>query len=71
MRYLPGRVHYSVLEHFVDSFVSKWVAICLHSFQVVEKLLKDEVEILCSEFFDRFESSGFLGEVKYTLLKRM
>ncbi len=67
--YLPGHYDYAVLKELIGLYVSKWAPICLHAFQAVELLLKGQMEALCCEFFNRFESSGFLGEVKYAPIK--
>lgn len=69
MRYLPGYVPFAVLEDFIQLFVSKWATLCLRSFAAAERLLKDHVEELCVEFFNRFESSGLLQEVKAVVLE--
>jgi hypothetical protein len=64
IRELPGIIPFTVHEHFIDSFISKWKSICLDSFEDVEDLLKDIVEKLCTEYFGRFRTCGFLHEIK-------
>jgi hypothetical protein len=65
IRHLPGHIPSPVVEHFIGKFVSKWLVLCLHSFQETETLLQNLVDDLSVEFFERFGGSGLLKEVKY------
>ena len=63
-RELYGIIPFRVHEHFINSFVSEWKAICLGCFDDVETALNAVVESLCRKHFERFETSGLLYEVR-------
>ena len=69
IRELPGIIPFTVHEHFIDMFVSKWKSICLDSFSDIDDVLKILVEQLCKSYFGRFRTSGFLHEIEYLLPK--
>jgi hypothetical protein len=64
IRELPGIIPFTVHEHYIGMFVSKWKYICLDSFGDVEQILKGLVEGLCKKYFGRFRSSGLLHEIE-------
>jgi hypothetical protein len=66
-RELPGITPFRVHEHFINSFVRKWEAICLDAFYEVENVLKSLADKLCTKHFGRFKSSGLLYDVTCAL----
>jgi hypothetical protein len=53
-----------VFEHYISSFVNKWLSLCLDSFQIIEQLLNKLVEEYTEEYFNDFENTGLLEDVK-------
>lgn len=66
-RELYGIIPFQVHEHFIESFVSKWEALCLEAFGKVELILKNVMETLCDDHFGRFKASGLMYDVRCAL----
>lgn len=65
IRELPGIIPFTVHEHYINMFLSKWKHICLDSFGDIEQALNVLMEGLCEKYFGRFRSSGLLNEIEY------
>jgi hypothetical protein len=62
---LPGVTPRTIHERIIKSVVSKWEMISLQCFEDVRDLLEKTLADLRTEYFQRFQASGFLEAVRY------